>query len=105
MVGRLADMWNASTQGSVDRWLIKRDIVRASAEKSGRDPNEIHLSLTVEKPLPSTDAESEILRTELQIMADHGVEHFVMDFGHPQSIEPVMRFVEQVMRPMKAARK
>lgn len=105
MVGRLADMWNASTQGSVDRWLVKRDIVRASAEKSGRDPNEIHLSLTVEKPLPSTDAESEILRTELQIMADHGVEHFVMDFGHPQSTEPVMRFVEQIMRPMKAARK
>jgi hypothetical protein len=38
-------------------------------------------------------------------MADHGVEHFVMDFGHPQSTEPLMRFVEQVLQPMKAARK
>jgi hypothetical protein len=105
MVGRLADMWNASTHGSVERWLIKRDIVRASAEKSGRNPSDIHISLTVEKPLPNTDEESEMLRSELQTMADHGVEHFVMDFGHPQSTEPVMRFVEQVMQPMKAAHK
>lgn len=104
MVGRLADMWNASTQGSVERWLIKRDIVRASAEKSGRNPSDIQISLTVEKPLPNTDQESEILRAELQSMVDHGVEHFVMDFGHPQSTEPVMRFVEQVLQPMKAAR-
>ena len=103
MVGRLADMWNASTQGNVERWLVKRDIVRASAEKSGRNPNDIQISLTIEKPLPNTDEESEILRTQLQTMADHGVEHFVMDFGHPQSTEPVMRFVEQVMQPMKAA--
>ena len=105
MVGRLADMWNASTLGNVDRWLVKRDIVRASAEKSGRNPSDIQISLTVEKPLPNTDDESEMLRTQLQVMADHGVEHFVMDFGHPQSIEPVLRFVEQVMQPMKAARK
>ena len=104
MVGRLADMWNASTQGNVDRWLVKRDIVRASAEKSGRNPSDIQISLTVEKPLPNTDDESEMLRTQLQVMADHGVEHFVMDFGHPQSTEPVLRFVEQVMQPMKAAR-
>jgi alkanesulfonate monooxygenase SsuD/methylene tetrahydromethanopterin reductase-like flavin-dependent oxidoreductase (luciferase family) len=105
MVGRLADMWNASTLGNVDRWLVKRDIVRASAEKSGRNPSDIQISLTVEKPLPNTDDESEMLRTQLQVMADHGVEHFVMDFGHPQSTEPVLRFVEQVMQPMKAARK
>ena len=103
MVGRLADMWNASTQSNVERWLVKRDIVRASAEKSGRNPSDIQISLTIEKPLPNTDEESEILRTQLQTMADHGVEHFVMDFGHPQSTEPVMRFVEQVMQPMKAA--
>ena len=105
MVGRLADMWNASTQGNVERWLVKRDIVIASAEKSERNPSDIHISLTVEKPLPNTDEESEVLRTKLQTMVDHGVEHFVMDFGHPQSTEPVMRFVEQVMLPMKAAHK
>ena len=104
MVGRLANMWNASTLGKLDRWLVKRDIVRASAEKSGRNPSDVQISLTVEKPLPNTDEESEILRSELQTMADHGVEHFVMDFGHPQSTEPVIRFVEQVMQPMKAAR-
>jgi hypothetical protein len=79
--------------------------VRASAEKSGRNSSDIQISITVEKPLPHTDEESEIFKTELQTMVDHGVEHFVMDFGHPQSTEPVMRFVEQVMQPMKAARK
>jgi hypothetical protein len=105
MVGRLADMWNASTQGSSERWLVKRDIVRASAEKAGRNPSDIQISLTVEKPLPNTDEESEVFRNELQIMVDNGVEHFVMDFGHPQSTEPVMRFVEQVLRPMKSAHK
>jgi len=26
--------------------------------------------------------------------------HFVMDFGHPKSTEPVLRFVEQVMQPI-----
>jgi hypothetical protein len=98
-------MWNASTQGSAERWLVKRDIVRASAEKAGRNPSDIQISLTVEKPLPNTDEESEIFRNELQIMVDNGVEHFVMDFGHPQSTEPVMRFVEQVLRPMKSAHK
>jgi alkanesulfonate monooxygenase SsuD/methylene tetrahydromethanopterin reductase-like flavin-dependent oxidoreductase (luciferase family) len=101
MVGRLADMWNASTQGSVERWLVKRDIVRSAAEKSGRDPSDIQISLTVEKPLPNTDEESEKLRSELQTMADQGVEHFVMDFGHPQTTEPVLRFVEEVMTPLR----
>ncbi|HAG68187.1 MAG TPA: LLM class flavin-dependent oxidoreductase, partial [Acidimicrobium sp.] len=37
MVGRLADMWNASTQGSVDRWLVKRDIVREIGRASCRE--------------------------------------------------------------------
>ena len=35
-------------------------------------------------------------------MADLGVQHFVMDFGNPKSTEPVLRFVEQVMAPLRA---
>ena len=81
----------------------KRDIVRASAEEAGRDPDEIETSLTVERPLPDTDAESESTLEHLARLQSLGVEHFVMDFGHPQSTEPVMRFVEQVMAPLRSA--
>jgi alkanesulfonate monooxygenase SsuD/methylene tetrahydromethanopterin reductase-like flavin-dependent oxidoreductase (luciferase family) len=102
MAGRLADMWNASMQGSEERWLKKRDIVRSSAEKAGRDPLSIAISLTVERPLPTTDAESEQMLNDLQHLSQLSVSHFVMDFGHPTSTEPVLRFVEQVMNPLRS---
>lgn len=101
MVGRLADMWNASIQGNEERWIAKRDIVRASAEKAGRDPNDVEISLTVERALPTTDAESESFLDDLSRLAGLGVGHFVLDFGHPRSAEPVLRFVEQVMKPLR----
>lgn len=31
-----------------------------------------------------------------------GIVHAAADFGHPQSTEPVLRFVEQVMKPLRA---
>ena len=31
-----------------------------------------------------------------------GVEHFIMDFGHPLDVEPALRFAAQVIDPMKA---
>jgi alkanesulfonate monooxygenase SsuD/methylene tetrahydromethanopterin reductase-like flavin-dependent oxidoreductase (luciferase family) len=101
MVGRLADMWNGWFRGA-DDWQRRLGIVRAAAEKAGRDPGTIEISTTVEKALPETDAESEQLVESLGRRADLGVQHFVMDFGHPQSTEPVLRFVEQVMRPLRA---
>ena len=101
MVGRLADMWNASVQGNEERWIAKRDVVRASAEKAGRDPNDVEISLTIERALPTTDAESESFLADLSRLAGLGVGHFVLDFGHPRSTEPVIRFVEQVMKPLR----
>ena len=104
LAGRLADMWNAMVSDRDETGLSrKRDIVRASAEEAGRDPDEIETSLTVERPLPDTDAESESMLEHLARLQSLGVEHFVMDFGHPQSTEPVMRFVEQVMTPLRSA--
>ena len=104
LAGRLADMWNAMVSDSDETGLSrKRDIVRASAEGADRDPDEIEMSLTVERPLPETDAESESMLEHLARLQSLGVEHFVMDFGHPQSTEPVMRFVEQVMTPLRSA--
>ena len=104
LVGRLADMWNGPMRrGDEAGWSRKRDIVRAAAEEAGRDPDEIEVTLTVERPLPDADAESESLFEDLARLQGLGVEHFVMDFGHPQSTEPVMRFVEQVITPLRSA--
>lgn len=101
MVGRLADRWNAFWRSDED-WDRKLGIVRASAEKAGRDPMSIEVSNTVEKALPTTDAESQEILELLAHRADHGVEHFVMDFGHPRETEPILRFAEQVIAPLRS---
>ena len=97
LVGRLADMWNSSVQGNEAQWIKKRDIMQASAEKSGRDPLSIEISITIERSLPNNDAESLQFVEDLTRLRELGASHFVMDFGHPQSTEPVLRFIEQVM--------
>ncbi|MDP2290054.1 MAG: LLM class flavin-dependent oxidoreductase [Actinomycetota bacterium] len=101
MVGRLADMWNGGFR-SDEAWTRKLDIVHAAAEKAGRDPAEIEVTTTVERPLPETDADSEQLVEQLRHMAALGVQHFVMDFGNPKATEPILRFVEQVIGPLRA---
>jgi alkanesulfonate monooxygenase SsuD/methylene tetrahydromethanopterin reductase-like flavin-dependent oxidoreductase (luciferase family) len=100
MVGRLADLWNCFYRGD-DDWHRRLGIVHAAAEKAGRDPADIEITNTVEKALPETDADSEQLLDVLRHRRDLGITHFVMDFGHPQSTEPVLRFVEQVMTPLR----
>jgi alkanesulfonate monooxygenase SsuD/methylene tetrahydromethanopterin reductase-like flavin-dependent oxidoreductase (luciferase family) len=101
MVGRLADMWNGRF-GSDDGWQRRLGIVHAAAEKAGRDPSAIEVTTTVERALPETDADSEQLVELLSHMAALGVQHFVMDFGNPKSTEPVLRFAEQVIAPLRA---
>lgn len=101
MVGRLADMWNGGFR-SDEAWTRKLGIVRAAAEKAGRDPAHIEVTTTVESPLPETDADSEQLVEQLGHMAALGVQHFVMDFGNPRATEPIHRFVEQVIGPLRA---
>ena len=101
MVGRLADVWNSSLHGNEDQWIKKRDIVRASAQQAGRDPKSIEISLTIERPLPTTDSESAQFADDLRHLIELDVSHFVLDFGHPKSTEPVLRFIEQVMQPIK----
>jgi alkanesulfonate monooxygenase SsuD/methylene tetrahydromethanopterin reductase-like flavin-dependent oxidoreductase (luciferase family) len=102
LVGRLADMWNGSMRGTGDDWTRRLGIVRAAADKAGRDPDDIEVSTTLERALPESDADSEQLLADLDRCIELGVDHLVMDFGHPQSIEPVTRFVEQVMTPLRA---
>jgi alkanesulfonate monooxygenase SsuD/methylene tetrahydromethanopterin reductase-like flavin-dependent oxidoreductase (luciferase family) len=100
MVGRLADMWNGWFRGD-DDWSRRLGIVHAAAEKAGRNPRDIEVSTTLERPLPETDEDSERLVAQLSHLADLGVQHFVMDFGNPKETEPIHRFVEQVIRPLR----
>ena len=96
MVGRLADMWNSFFRTDED-WTRKLGIVRAAAERAGRDPGAIEVSTTLERPLPETDEDSERLAEQISHLADLGVQHFVMDFGNPRATEPILRFVDQVI--------
>ena len=103
VAGRKADIWNSSMKGGDDDWIEKRGIVARAATEAGRDPADIAMSTTVERALPETDEESEQYRELLTHYRSLGVSHFVLDFGHPQSTEPILRFAEQVMTPMRAA--
>ncbi len=102
MIGRRADMWNTFMPGRIEDWIRKRDIVWQAAQAAGRDPGEITISVTREAPLPGTTAESAQWLETLQHWASLGVRHFVLDFGYVTSTEPVLRFAEEVIRPMKA---
>jgi hypothetical protein len=57
--------------------------------------------VTLERALPESDADSERLVEELAAKVEVGVDHFVMDFGNPASTEPVLRFAEQVIAPLR----
>ncbi|CAN5609287.1 LLM class F420-dependent oxidoreductase [soil metagenome] len=103
LVGRLADMWNGSFRDD-EVWTRRLGIVRAAAEGAGRDPADIEVTTTVERALPETDADSEQWVEQLQHKANLGVQHFVLDFGHPKSLEPIHRFAEQVIPAVYAPR-
>ena len=100
MVGRLADMWNGFFRDDA-AWNRKLGIIRAAAEEAGRDPDDIEVSTTVECSLPETDEESAKFVERLAHLADLGAQHFVLDFGNPKTTEPIHRFVEQVIAPLK----
>ena len=100
LVGRIADMWHNGGRDEVT-WLRKLGIVRASAERSGRDPHSIETGITIERPLPETDAEAAELLELIARWREVGVDHFVMDFGNPTSTDPVLRFSEQVISPLR----
>jgi alkanesulfonate monooxygenase SsuD/methylene tetrahydromethanopterin reductase-like flavin-dependent oxidoreductase (luciferase family) len=100
LAGKYANIWNGSARTD-EAWLRKADIVQSSAVNAGRNPMDIENSVTVEKALPETDAESEEFLALLAHKVNLGVRHFVMDFGHPLTPENVHRFAEQVMDPLR----
>lgn len=101
LVGRQADWWNTSVGRGVDAFKQKRDIVFRGAEAAGRDPSKIVLTVTREAPLPRTSQDSQVWLDEIGAYAAAGVSHILGDFGHVTSTEPVLRFVEEVMTPLR----
>ena len=102
LVGRLADQWNSFYRGD-DDWRMRLGIVREHAALAGRDPMAIEVGTTVERPLPTTDEESQELLEFLSHLREMEITHFTMDFGHPLTPEHVHRFAEQVINVMRAA--
>ena len=101
LVGRRADQWNSFFRGEED-WKMRLGIVHESAVAAGRDPDSIEVGTTVERPLPTSDAESEELLDHLSRLRSQAITHFTMDFGHPLTPEHVHRFAEQVIDVMRA---
>jgi alkanesulfonate monooxygenase SsuD/methylene tetrahydromethanopterin reductase-like flavin-dependent oxidoreductase (luciferase family) len=100
LAGRIADVWHNGGR-DVTTWRRKLDIVHEAASAAGRDPSEIGTAITIERPLPETDAASAEFVDLIAEWRDAGVDHFVMDFGNPTSTEPILRFSEQVISPLR----
>ena len=62
---------------------------------------DIETGITIERALPETDAESAELHDLIPRWHEIGVDHMVMDFGNPEAIEPIVRFAEQVIAPLR----
>ena len=101
VVGRQADMWNSSYLEDDEAWVRMRDIVHTSAVEVGRSPDDIEITVTVSGAAPESDADSDQWTERLTHLADLGASHFVMELGHPLRVDPVLRFVEQVVAPMR----
>lgn len=101
VVGRQADIWNTFVR-SDDDWKHKRAIVDHAAAEAGREPTAIQSCTTIEKPLPESDSDSAELLELLGSRLELGITYFVMDFGNPENLEPIARFAEQVIAPLRA---
>ena len=73
----------------------------SSRFSSPSHPASIENAITIEKPLPETDEESEAFVELLAGWHAAGVDHVIFDFGNPESTEPILRFSEQVIQALR----
>jgi hypothetical protein len=74
----------------------------AEVDRLGRSRSDIEFSLTIERALPKDDAECDQFFELLSDLIDLGVNHFVLDFGNPQSAAEADRFIADVMTPLRS---
>ena len=77
--------------------------MRREAAAAGRAPAAIRQSVTIENVrLPESRQEADAWVEQLRPLVDLGVRQFILDFGHVRSPDPVRRFAEDVMAPLRA---
>jgi alkanesulfonate monooxygenase SsuD/methylene tetrahydromethanopterin reductase-like flavin-dependent oxidoreductase (luciferase family) len=101
LAARLGDIWNTVWRGKEKSLIRKRDIVLDHLGRAGRERSDIEFAITIERALPANDAESEEFLDFLGGIADLGFQHFVLDFGNPETPENGLRFAEQVIAPLR----
>jgi alkanesulfonate monooxygenase SsuD/methylene tetrahydromethanopterin reductase-like flavin-dependent oxidoreductase (luciferase family) len=102
LIARQADWWNIGFV-DVDSYRRKRNILNQNMEAIGRDPAEIvHTYMKQGRPLPASSEDSARWLDELRPLIELGVAYFMLDFGHVNSTESIVRFAEEVMTPLIA---
>jgi alkanesulfonate monooxygenase SsuD/methylene tetrahydromethanopterin reductase-like flavin-dependent oxidoreductase (luciferase family) len=102
LAARNADIWNTVWRGNLDSLTRKRDVMLQELERLGRDREEVQFSLTIERPLPQTASEVDDFGTMLTGLIEIGMEHFVLDFGNPETADEADCFIADVMGPLRA---
>ena len=101
LAARQADIWNTVWRGDRDSLTKKRNIMLRELERAGRSRDDVQFSLTIERALPQTSGEVDEFGTLLGELVDDGIEHFVLDFGNPETADEADLFIEQVMKPLR----
>ncbi len=101
LIARHADWWNPDNVPPED-YRRKRDILFENAISVERDPAEIVQTYLIEEDpdLPESAQDSQRWIDRLSPLIDLGVTHFMIDFGHVKSVEPIKRFAEEVIAPL-----
>ena len=102
LAARHADIWNTVWRGSNDSLIRKRNVVLAELDRLGRSRSDIEFSLTIEKALPNDGPECAQFVELLSELIELGINHFVLDFGNPQSPAEADRFITDVMTPLRS---
>ena len=102
LAARHADIWNTVWRGDLDSLIRKRDIMLHELEGSGRAREDVQFSLTIERALPQSPDEIDDFGTLLTDLIGIGIEHFVLDFGNPESADETVQFITQVMSPLRS---
>ena len=107
LIARQADWWNVhlwsmeEVASYVPTYQRKRDLVYRLASAAGRDPATIVQTLAINGPrLPRSSDDSARWLDLLRPLITLGVTHVILE-GRTTSLEPIERFAEEVITPLK----